>query len=409
MNEKEYHIFIIWEKGRNLESELINKIETEFEVVQTFSVKWSLYQVSNNFTRFYGANLPKNSDKEKHCGKGEFKLVVVKDNKPNYDIRQTSKGPRRVNTNMFDTKKTLRELTGGGHKIHGTDSEQETRHNVALLLGLSLGDFLQKYTKRTEDIKLERDISGSLGWDSFDQLFYILNECSEYLVLRNADNINEEYFINNDGDVDLLARNSDEVKYVLGDLNSINEKREHMYVAVNNNEVKFEVYNTGENLFHESFENALFKQRRMFGNIVCLQKEMEFFGLIYHALLMKPKLSEKHKHRLKQNYSEFLDNGNVSESALESMLINYFAEHGYEFTPPDVGYFNVRSGIEKLLLKNRNRDSYLLRQLKKILLIDVKNREINVTIANSFNNRFSLKLKIIRGIKIGLYIGNTKC
>jgi hypothetical protein len=152
----ELHLFIIWEKGRSNELEIIDDIQKKFTIVKTFSITWSPYLAGSNFTRFYGENLPKDSFKEVHCGSGEFKLIVVVDTNPIYENRPTSKGIRLVNTNMFDAKQVYRKLTNGGHKIHATDNIAEVKHDLTLLTGLSIDDFLKRYLNSdTNDVVLQ--------------------------------------------------------------------------------------------------------------------------------------------------------------------------------------------------------------------------------------------------------------
>jgi hypothetical protein len=404
-NGKELHLFIIWEKARYAEKEILAEIECKFNIVQTYSITWSRYQVGNNFTRFYGANLPRNSGKEKHCGSGEFKLIVVIDEKPKYEDRLTSKGVRRVNANMFDTKSILRSITGGGHKIHGTDSEEETKHDLVLLTGLSISDFLRKHTQREEDVIYKSDLLGCHGWDSFEQLFYVLNECSEYIVLRNVENIDLEYIKQNKGDIDLLVKNAEGIKYVLGDLTNINKSNSHMHVAVCNHEVLFEVYQSGLNLFHEKFESELFKSKNKVNNIYCPSKVNEMYGLIYHALLNKPKFEDKHKKRIFNNYAQYIEDKDKSEAGLLNKLLCYFETNSYMFIKPNFGYFNARAEIKGRLIKNKNRDGFFRRKINKIFDIKCKGRKLEIYILKLLKNQVVIKIKFPKGIRFCFYLG----
>ncbi|WP_426358463.1 hypothetical protein ACPUVO_18885 [Pseudocolwellia sp. HL-MZ19] len=409
-HNNEVHLFIIWEKARDFEEEIIAKIENKFRIAQTYSITWSPYQVGNNFTRFYGANLPKNSEKEKHCGNGEFKLIVVVDEQPNYDDRHTSKGVRRVNVNMFDTKAILRDITGGGHKVHGTDSEEEAKHDLILLIGLSVKDFLKKHPIRSEDIIHKYDLLGCRGWDSFEQLFYVLNECSENIVLRNVENINLNYITHNKGDIDILAKNSEEIKYVLGDLSSIDKKNSHMHVSISKVEALIEVYQYGTNLYHKAFEDDLFKNKVKTNNIYHPEEEIEMYALIYHALLRKPEFEDKHKKRIFNKYTNYLGEQNKTEQnkteqKLLKKIICYFDANSYIFIKPNIGYFNTRPEITTRLITNKNRDGFLKRNIKKILEIQHKRRELDVFILKNNNNIVFIKVKLFKGIVFCFYIG----
>ena len=75
-----------------------------------------------------------------------------------------------------------------------------------------------------KDIILNKNIIGTNGWESFDELFYVLNECEEYLILRNSDNISLDYYQNNSGDIDVLVKDKNRFRYILGDLSFLYSK-----------------------------------------------------------------------------------------------------------------------------------------------------------------------------------------
>ena len=76
-NTRELHIFIAWEKARSKEKFIRDEISKEFELCDIYDIQWSKERFSKNLTRFYGKNLPKNSNKENHIGNGRFLLFIV--------------------------------------------------------------------------------------------------------------------------------------------------------------------------------------------------------------------------------------------------------------------------------------------------------------------------------------------
>ena len=81
----------------------------------------------------------------RHCGTGDFLLVVLEDPTPEYGMRETSSGPRRVNVRLFDKKQEYRRWTGGGHRIHTSDTSYETDKDLTLLLGVDEAGFCSRY------------------------------------------------------------------------------------------------------------------------------------------------------------------------------------------------------------------------------------------------------------------------
>lgn len=414
----EVQLFVIWEKGRYAEKEIIEDIKSNFEIIHMFSITWSPYLVSTNFSRFYDAKLPRNSQKELHAGIGEFKLIVVRDNNPNYDFRETSKGKFFVNTKMFDSKSKYRELTGGGHKIHCTNDKIELKHDLVMLLGISLSDFLKKYGAPENESShsiLAQDLPGATGWNSFEDLFYVLNECGDYVVLRNSETVNLQYFKENNGDVDLLVKDRIRFLYLLGDLSSIeSEFLCHSKVSIDNEVILFELYDLGQNVFHSSFQNHLLKSAVKRNGMNCLPFELEFYALVYHALLFHEKLSVKHEKRIKTfiDKNEKLDDLVVSQRSLFILLQEYFVKHNCFFMAPNDYsiYFNFElvKGSD-LLIKNKKRLSKLSVYLRKIIQFKSLNNYSKIILFAFLKNVFEIIFNIrirrtIREIRIG--IGN---
>lgn len=375
-NCSEVHLFVIWEQGRYAEQEVISRIASSFEVIQTFSITWSPYLVNRNYTRFYDTKLPDNSQKEKYAGTGEFKLIVVRDNRPHYDYRKTNSGEAFVNTNMFDCKAELRELTGGGHKIHATNDIEETKHDIVMLLGQSIDDFLKKYyfpEKQLADIRIQRDLSGAIGWASLDELFYVLNECLDYVILRNSDNISADYYRDNAGDIDLLVSDRTRCQFILGDLSCLaSEVKKDSIVSINNEKIAFELYQSRENLFESRYEVYLFSSKILKRGYYCLPVDIEYITLIYHACLFHDVISDKHIARL-DKYKEIKDlrsKENIKNALLQE-LFTYFDRLNFKITPPDDSriFFDSNLIPAALYVKNYKRAGYFSLLFKKIIWI----------------------------------------
>ena len=175
-NKSELHLFLIWNKAYYKLDDIVNDIARNFNIIKKIEIRWSLNLFSQNLTQFYGAKLPQNSFKEKHCGTGPFTVIIVNEISSKYEKRKTSKGIYKVNVRMFDAKTKFRLWTGGGHKIHATNSVLETEHDLMLLLGKTKTDIELKVQGELDDlIVLNRDIEGAKGWENLTHLFKILN------------------------------------------------------------------------------------------------------------------------------------------------------------------------------------------------------------------------------------------
>ena len=228
---EEVHLFIIWQNALDKKQEILEDINKNFEILRIYQIEWSKEIFSENLSRFYGTNLPAGCGKEQHCGNGPFLLIIVKDKISKYETRATSKGDQIVNVHMFDKKTYYRELTGGGHKIHATNSQEETNHDITLLLGVSVEDFLKQDLSNKEIIELKQDLFGAHGWNDAKEMFYALNNCVNYALLRNFETLPEEIYVNKHNDIDVICTSYEDCAYVLNAKKVFEEPYRVHYVA----------------------------------------------------------------------------------------------------------------------------------------------------------------------------------
>jgi len=150
--KSEIHLFILWENARKkCENEILNDIESNFEVLQIIEIEWNRKDFSDNISQFYGIKLPPRCNKVKEVGDGKFLLVIIRDNHPMYVVRRTNSGDSIVNVNVFDSKEMYRRWVGG-HNIHSSNTVEEAEHDLGLLLGKTIKE-LEDIYKLQETIK----------------------------------------------------------------------------------------------------------------------------------------------------------------------------------------------------------------------------------------------------------------
>jgi hypothetical protein len=330
-------LIIIWEKALDKEVEILNYLSKKFELIKKLEITWNSKNIGANFSRFYGENLPEGSFKEKHCGSGKFLALIVEDQKPLHGLRKTSKGTKIVNTNIFDCKQLFREWTGGGHKIHASDDETESRKDIALLLGIDIKKDLNLISKYNDT--LTQDLIGTNGWASFDEIFYILNATTNYAVLRNAEEIGPSLFESVHPDIDLLVENVEEAKYILNVTNVFPEEyRVHFVNFVGKDKVYWDLRSPNDGYMSQPWCGEILKHKEVdnSGRYIPSLDNL-FWSRIYHALV--------HKNSVSQDYilktldaSELIFGHRVSilsdtnEALIE--LASYMALNGYDCPTP---------------------------------------------------------------------------
>ncbi len=322
--KSEPHLFIIWKNARDKQSEILSEIDKNLRIVEVSEVQWSDEYFSSNMTRFYGQKLPDRSFKEKHCGKGPFLLVICEDLDPKYRDRDTiSRSVESVNINLFDMKQKFRGMTGGGHKIHATNNPIETNHDLTLLLGVNIEDYniSRKPNWDNKISKLQRDLSGSNGWKSAEEMFYVMNACEEYVVLRNFECLPEELTISGHDDVDFLVRNYDNFVFLINGRKVFNIKyRVHFELDVGDQRILCDIRSVGDDYYQGKWQEEILKTRMKHKCFYIPNEKQHKFSVLYHAIIHKKIIAEDYKSRLKSWFKT--DDIGFLESNLQEFMIS---------------------------------------------------------------------------------------
>ena len=365
----ELHLFILWPHARPLEDRILKDILDRFEVVHHCEIRWSSRNFSKNLTRFYGEKLPDGSHKERHCGRGPFSLVVVRDHNPVYENRETSKGSKKVNVNLFDAKDRYREWTGGGHRVHATNTPGETRHDLSLLFGMDAEKYFKDGLGHVDAGPVEQDIAGADGWSSLEELFYVLNNTIEYVVMRNFECLPHQYTMASHGDIDLLVDNYNEAAFITNASRVFRMKyRVLNRIRIGQEDVLFDFRHVGDQYYDESWEKDILARRlHASGGFYIPESADYFYSLLYHAAVHKREIAHDYRHRL-IDLAEESGIGGVSpdmfdhDERIKKFLGTYLKTNGYSFTEPlDFSvYYN-----EKIVGKTRT--SLKRRALKELM------------------------------------------
>ena len=177
-------------------------------------------------------------------------------------------------------------------------------------------------------------------------LFEQLNNCCNYLILRNWDNVFEDV-IYGEGheDIDVLCDNLDEfLKISKAKRIHSNKHRDNYIVELENRKVRFDIRWVGDGYYPEKWERTML-DRRLFSNpgVYVMCPEDYCFSLAYHALIQKSNLSEEYKNKIVISYKGLMGNDLVkSKRDLLKILDEYLKEKSYKVVlPEDPGvYFN---------------------------------------------------------------------
>lgn len=336
--DSEIHVFIIWEKGLYKQQEIESQLVDSFELLDVYRVNWPKEKFANELSRFYGENLPPNSHKERHCGSGPFMCYVIKDGSPKYDLRQTSKGLRLVNINIFDKKTLFRQITNHGHLIHASDNLIESKTQLYILTGRS-------HESYRESIKASPILKETTGFcvESIRDLFDALNATQNYVVLRNYESL-DGGLLEEHPDIDLLTDDQSSLVRVVGAKKRFkNSDSVQYHLSISGKDVSLDVRHIGDGYYCDHWQRKILLTRKLENNIYIPDAREAFFSLLYHALLHKRQLSNDYLRRIQKlalllKLEEFQIRW--TERDLLIYLMRYMDSNNYKLVEPkDLGVF----------------------------------------------------------------------
>lgn len=341
----ELHLMVLWSTSRHKEKEILEDIQQQLTVLETYDIQWTRELVIQNFSRFYGAKLSDILFKRKECGTGRFLLITLWDNAPVYELAETSRGHEIVNTRMFNLKSKYRSWTGGGSRIHATNSPEETNHDITLLLGKNSADYLQakKSPWSGSHICLNQDLPGSTGWKNLHELFYVLNNTADYLVLRNHECLPHAFSTAEHGDIDILTRSEQDTANLLNAKKVFDVSyRVHYKNQVAGTDVFWDIRSLGDDYYCEDWEEDMLQRRVLNEHGIYIQApENYFYSLVYHASIHKCKIASDYYPRMQALYDALPDAPPIDVSSYPAnidafyiLLQQYMKEKGYTWPQP---------------------------------------------------------------------------
>lgn len=290
MKQVELHLIVLWETARAAEERILADIRARLEVVGTGLLEWP-GDAETCFGEFYGANLPEAAGKVRECGSGAFRYVVVRDANPGYSWEDTSRGLERVNTTLFGLKNLYRSWTGGGHKVHTTNSSAEFARDIMLLTGHGAAEWERGVPEGALTV-----LPGHGGWKSLRDLFAFLDPLLPYVVLRNAEMLPDAFSPDLHGDIDLLVPDAVACASLLGARKVFPEDyRVHYEVIVAGAPVRFDFRFVGDGYYPRAWQERMLANRRQANGVNLLAAEDAFYALVYHALYQKRAIASDYR------------------------------------------------------------------------------------------------------------------
>ncbi len=337
-------LFIIWNNAYHKRDAIISDLKERFDILKKVEINWTPDLFADNLSRFYGKKLPKNSFKEKACGIGPFTLLIIRDNDPVYEDRLTTRGDmERVNINTFDKKTLYRSWTvlpTGNNCIHGTNTPEETDHDICLLLGLGTEDVLRSLDEIPE--VYNRDLIGAENWESPEKLFYVMDHCGNYVFLRNFEGMPDALYREGHDDIDLLVEDRDNMCRIMNVKPVFRYAYRSQYVCeAGGMRMQFDLRFAGDGYYDEKWQKRIL-EGRIFKDGVYIPDEEEYrYMLLYHALIHKTAVADDYVVRLDEMFGK--------DKWSRDVLMGFLRARGYAVTEPvDLSvFYNTENAMQK--------------------------------------------------------------
>lgn len=357
----DFGLFVVWQDARPFLDEIKSQISDNFEIVLESEVVWTDKEFHRNASRIYeeaiiddyNENQWKSGHTSKIKGK-EFYLFVVKDPEPDYSYNLSVSKKVEITNNNFRTLKYLfREIAYSSGKtryaVHSTNNILEFFFQAPLILGVETFERIIKGEKYViNDFK--RDLSGANGWNSWKDLFNMLNVSSNYLILRNFDRFPNE---NEDSDIDLLVDDYQKVASIIG----MNQSRSKPYkgeVLVGNRYFSVDLRFVGDNYYDNRWESLMLKRRIFLNGFFVPRVDDYFFSLLFHCKVQKQFLSEKRIHKLLSlskalGFEWFTKELLLDNYECGKILAGYYKANGYYYEKPIDPFVGNNKPVSKII------------------------------------------------------------
>lgn len=192
-------------------------------------------------------------------------------------------------------------------------------------------------------------------WNSLAELWALLNDKTEYVILRNFENLNEEISLSIHPDIDFLCSNRNVFLSIIKSepRNGNLKDYVHRVINVGGKNVDIDIRCVGDGYYDEMWEKEILKTRILSEEGFYIpSNEHYFYSLLYHVLIQKKTISKDYEDKL-LNLAKDVDNETDDFIISVKVLQKYMKTKGFYFTYPENSRTIANFGIvDKSMIKN---------------------------------------------------------
>jgi len=356
---RDLNFFILWEKARHAEAGIAQLIKERFSLLYAAEIEWSPQHVARNFSRLYDRPGIEKAQKANNVGDGPFALYIICDDSPQHRYDRSVSGDiELVNTRVAATKAEIRGMLGGKFLIHSSNNIREFFEQTVLLLGpKQLKEVLNIVAWDGKVHSLKQDLAGAAGWKSFTELFAVLNVSSNYLVMRNFEELPDEFFESGEKDLDILC---DRLFRFAAAANATRRGRPDKHSAyaihVAEKDIPIDARYVGDGYYDELWQSTMLARKEQHKDLVYIPRtDDHFFSLLYHAKIQKFHVKDKYLPRLSGLARQIglgwvNDEWILNDEKAADLLLGYLRSNGYRYVEPkDQGVIRNKAVLQHIV------------------------------------------------------------
>lgn len=320
--ESDYQLVFVANANRHNVEALIAK---NYKLAAVFDVHWSKKHFADNIKRLglASSNL-KLCDTEDTI---QLTAIIFQVESPRYNL--TAADFYQIDWQASPLASLLNDV------ILITDNIESFFYNGALILGLTT---LQSVFSSDEMIvkALTKDLEGAEGWQDFTEMFNIANTCANWLVLRNAEFLPDNFW-GNDKDIDVLCNHIPNFVFAVN-AKVKGEDGANFEVKIAKQNIDVDMRVIGDEYYDSSWESDMLVNKVYNGIVPLMNNEDYLYSLLYHARIHKTVVKPIYIPRLTNLAKELgfeLDQHIFTSNELCAKFMDaYFINKGYKFTYP---------------------------------------------------------------------------
>ena len=187
--------------------------------------------------------------------------------------------------------------------------------------------------------QIKENLIGTYNWNSLSELFEILNKSTNWLILRNFEELKDTHEFQKGDDIDILC---EDLEYFTAIMNA---KRRYggrcsYYVTVNNQNIPLDIRFVGDKYIDPLWAYDMLKTKDFYNYIPVPSKYNYFFSLLYHSKLQKKSVKQIYIKRLDDLGSQINFKNLPKEFVLNDILCaeilnSFLHSNSYRYTFTD--------------------------------------------------------------------------